>query len=395
MTEVAGTIAPGFERVREAFAEAQVADAGGAQLCVYRGGERVVDLWAGWDATSQRPYGPDTLTVLMSCTKAMTAICAHILAERGVIDLEALIARLWPRFVAAGKGEVTLAQVLSHTSGLFAFDPDAGIDAAAMLDPARPASALAAMSPLWPPGSAAMYHFVTFGFIIGEVVRRASGLTLGAFFAREVAGPLGLDLWIGLPRSQEPRVAHHIRRPGMNADQWRGLLAAAGVDPENRVAAALVEAFVSTGDLLDLMCTREGRAAEIPAGNGIGNARSLARAYAGAIGEVDGVRLLSAETIELARRPMTDALGPPPPLPPLGGAPQRFGLGFELPRGIVPMLGEGSFGHPGAGGRLAYAHPESGYAVAFVCNNMLWDDRTPDPRWAWNEPLREITGRSR
>jgi len=130
MTEVAGTIAPGFERVREAFAEAQVADAGGAQLCVYRGGERVVDLWAGWDATNQRPYGPDTLTVLMSCTKAMTAICAHILAERGVIDLEAPIARLWPRFVAAGKGEVTLAQVLSHTSGLFAFDPDAGIDAA-------------------------------------------------------------------------------------------------------------------------------------------------------------------------------------------------------------------------------------------------------------------------
>jgi CubicO group peptidase (beta-lactamase class C family) len=394
MTEVGGTIAPGFEGVREAFAEAQGVDAGGAQLCVYRAGERVVDLWAGWDATNQRPYGPDTLTVLMSCTKAMTAICAHILAERGEIDLEAPIARVWPRFAAAGKGEITLAQVLSHTSGLAAFDPAAGIDAAAMLDRGAPTAALAAMSPLWPPGSAAMYHFVTFGFLVGEVVRRVSGVPLGAFFAREIAGPLGLDLWIGLPASEERRVAHHIRPPArISADQWRRLLISAGVDPENRVPAAMVEAFTSTDELIGLMNTPEGHAAEVPAGNGIGNARSLARAYAATIGEVDGVRLLSAQTVDRARRPLTDALRPPAPIPAMGGEPQRFGLGFELPRGIIPMLGEGSFGHPGAGGRLAFADPESGYAVAFVCNNMLWDNQTPDPRWAWNAPLREIAGR--
>jgi CubicO group peptidase (beta-lactamase class C family) len=128
---------------------------------------------------------------------------------------------------------------------------------------------------------------------------------------------------------------------------------------------------------------------ELPAANGVGTARALARIYAATIGEVDGVRLLSPESVDRARAPRTDALGPPPPLPAIGGPPQRFGLGFELPRPIVPMLGEGSFGHPGAGGRLAYAHPESGLAVAYVCNSMLWDNQTSDPRWAWNEALQE------
>jgi CubicO group peptidase (beta-lactamase class C family) len=153
--------------------------------------------------------------------------------------------------------------------------------------------------------------------------------------------------------------------------------------------------MVATDALIEAMNTAPYRAAEIPAGNAIGSARALAKFYAALIGEVDSVRLLKPETVAAARQPRTDALKGPPPFDNLPGAgsPQRFGLGFELPRPILPMFGDGSLGHPGAGGRVAYCHPEKGFAVAYACNNLYWNGQTADPRWVpWATALSEIAG---
>lgn len=385
-------VEPGFEAVRDVFLAGHPAEVGGGQLCVYRAGVPVVDIWAGRDPVNDRPYDGDTLGVLMSCTKAATAIVVHRLAERGVLDLDAPVARWWPAFAANGKAAITVAQLLAHSAGLMGHEPARGMDGASSLDWDRSTQALAAMRPLWPPGSAYLYHFITYGFLLGEVVRRAAGRTVGQLFAEEIAGPLGLEMWIGLPAAQQARVAPHLPAPTrLSAEGWRAMCKAMGVDPDERLMRAIGETFQATEELIDLLNTPAGRAAEVPAANAVGNARSLARMYAACIGEVDGVRLLRPETVARLRRPQTDHLRGPPPLPPVGdGDAQRFGLGFELPRRLLPMLGPGSFGHPGAGGRLGFADPESGCAVGYVCNGMLWDGRNPDPRWGWMAALNDI-----
>ena len=393
MSDVSGWVAPGFERVRDAFVAGQDRDRGGAQLCAYRRGEIVVDLWSGVDPVNQRPYRADTLTVLMSCTKAAVAMCVHLLAQRGFLDVEAPVARYWPEFVANGKSEITVAHVLSHSAGLMGFDPETPLTAEDMLDWKTCTDALAAMAPLWPPGTAYMYHFITYGYLLGEVIRRVSGNTVGAFVANELAKPLGLDFWVGLPAEADARVAPHFRSNArMEEGALRELFAAGGVDTNDRFVRATIGAMVTTEGLIELMTTRAGRAAEVPAGNGVGNARALAKLYAAAIGEVDGVQFLAPKTLARACVPRTDTLTGPKPFDVARGSPQRFGLGFELPRDICPMLGEGSFGHPGAGGRLAFAHPGLGVAAAYACNNLLWDGFTADPRWLWNDALREAVG---
>jgi CubicO group peptidase (beta-lactamase class C family) len=396
MAVAQGWVAPGYEPIREAFAEAQAKDEGGAQLCVYRHGERVVDLWAGQDPVGRRPYTEHTITTLMSCTKAAVATCAHILEERGLIALDAPVARYWPEFAAAGKEETTVRHLLTHSAGLMGYEPDSGIGARDLLNWQTATEGLASMRPLWEPGTAYFYHFVTFGFVVGEVVRRVSGRTVGKFFAEEVAQPLGIDFWIGLPESQEPRVAPHFSKaPQFTADQWRTMLEGLGVDVGTRLAKTVVHTLEATNEMVvDVMNTRAGRAAEVPAGNGIGNARALAKMYAALIGEVDGVRLIGPATMERARAPQTEGMRAPGDFSKfVRTEPQRFGLGFELPRAPEPMLGSGSFGHAGAGGRLGYAHPESGVAVGYVCNNMLWDNLEPDARWVgWTKALHEVTG---
>jgi len=392
VTRLDGTVARGFERVRDAFADAQRDDVGGAQLCIYRRGEVVVDLATGDDRVNGRPYDRDTLTVLMSCTKAAVAICCHLLAQQGRLQLDAPVMRYWPEFAANGKDGITVTHLLTHSAGLMSFDPDSGIEARDMLDWERCTAALARMAPLWPPGSAYMYHFITYGYLLGEVIRRVTGRTVGAFLADEIARPLSLDLWIGLPELEDHRVAPHFRSTDVvDAATWRARFSGLGLDPTQRLVRAVIHALTTTDGLIDLMTQRPGRAAEVPAGNGIGNARALAKLYAACIGEVDGLRLLSSETVARASVPQTDGLKGPSPLDVFsGGSPQRFGLGFELPRDIMPMLGEGSFGHPGAGGRVGFAHPASGIAVGYACNQLLWDGFTPDPRWSWCAALREI-----
>ncbi|MEU1348357.1 serine hydrolase domain-containing protein [Streptomyces sp. NPDC005795] len=399
---VSGQVAPGWEAVRDAFARGQAYDPGSAQLAVHHHGRLVVDLAAagpgvagrapvdrasaGPEAVGPAPYGTESVGVLMSVTKGLVAICAHLLSRRGMLDLDAPVARYWPEFAAAGKGATTVADLLTHRAGLPSFASDAaGVGLPGLLDWDRRVTALAAMRPLWEPGSAFLYHALTYGHLAGEVIRRVSGVSVGAFFAAEVAAPLGLDLWIGLPQEAEHRfVPQFSVRPEPTQEQIRDLLAGLGLSPADPLSLALRASAAELAAATAALRSRQGRAAELPGAGGIGNARSLSRLYAALVGTVDGVRLLSPRTVDRARAPRNEHLAPPPPLDGGDGSGRsRFGLGFELPRPGLPMLGAGSFGHAGAGGRLGMACPESGLAVGYVCTAMSWEPAAgPDPRWA-------------
>ena len=385
-----GYVARGYEGVREAFAAAQAADAeGGGQLCVYRHGEKVVDLWAGRDKAGDRPYGQETITVIMSCTKGATAAVVHRLAERGLIDYEAPVADYWPEFAAAGKGDARVWHLLTHSVGLPGVDPESGVSAHDMLYPERHTPALAAMAPVWTPGASCHYHPITYGSLLNEVVRRVTGKSIAKVFAEEIAGPLDLDFWIGLPEREEPRVAPHFQPAGPPPPDLAVVLAAMGIDTSTRLAKVMLHAFRHTSELIVDMNNREARAAEVPAGNGVADAASLARMYAAMIGEVDGVRILKPKTVEKARTLRTGAMSPAGDLGKLQiGPPAEYGLGYEFAKPVLPMLGPGSFGHAGAGGRVGFAHPESGTAAAFVANTMLTAPLgEPDPRWSWMAEL--------
>jgi len=389
--EAGGFVARGFEGVRDAFLDAQSRDEGGAQLCVYRKGEVVVDLWAGRDKINDRPYGEDAITVIMSCTKGATAAAVHRLAERGLIDYEAPVADYWPEFAAGGKGDARVWHLMSHSVGLPGVEPESGVSAHDMLYHERHIGALEAMAPLWAPGASCHYHPITYGSLLDGVVRRVAGKSVATVFAEEIAGPLDLDFWIGLPAEQEPRVAPHFQTtPGLAPGQMQAFIAGMGIDVESRLAKVVIHSFSHTAELIETMNNREARAAEIPAGNGVADAKSLAKMYAAMIGEVDGVRILRPETIEKARTLRTGDMVPPGDFAKLQfGAPVQYGLGYEFPREVNPMLGEGSFGHAGAGGRIGFANPEAGVAAAYVANTMLTVPNGPDPRWSWTGELKK------
>jgi CubicO group peptidase (beta-lactamase class C family) len=386
---VNGTVAKGYESVRDAFEKAQANDPGGAQLCIYRHGNVVVDLWTGRDLVKDRPYTEDTTTVLMSCTKGATAVMAAMLAERGQLDVEAPVARYWPEFAANGKDGVTVAHCLSHSAGLPTFPSSAGIKTADLANWDKCIDVLAKAKPLWRPGAHASYHAVTYGFLVGEVIRRITGKTPGTFFADEIAKPLGLDFWIGLPAEQESRVAPHV--PPEKMADFKGIMVGAGVNPNDPIMSEIFAGFDAITDAVTFMNTREGHACELPAANGIATGRALAKMYAACIGKIDGVQLLNEKSWDRVRVPRTKDLAQLPPMAHFPKVPgEGFGLGFALGNPITQMLGPGSFGHDGAGGRLGFAHPEYGIAAGFACNSMLWDNFTPDPRWAWSNALLDI-----
>ncbi|WP_306796104.1 serine hydrolase domain-containing protein [Nocardia sp. XZ_19_369] len=391
MVLVDGSVERGFEAVRDAFAHAQAEDEGAAQLCVYRNGRVVVDLWAGQDPISGMVWDQDSLSVLMSVSKGVTATCVHMLVERGQLDLDAPVGDYWPEFAANGKATITVAELLAHRAGLAGFDPASGIGAQELTDWSLCTSTLAAMTPLWQPGTAFYYHSITWGYLAGELIRRVTGKSVGDFLAAEIAGPLGLSLWIGLPENEEHRVVPQFsRKEQPNAAQVAAVLSGMGIDVDAPLIRTLLAAVATREDGVALLNTRAGHAAEVPAGNAIGNARSLARMYAATIGEIDGVRLLNAATVDRARQPQTDGLRGPAPLDVLPVT-HRFANGYEIPGPAHAMLGPGSFGHNGTGGRIAFAHPESGIALAFTCTHMIWDDVPgPDPRWLpWIAALHE------
>lgn len=372
-TTIDGWTAPGWEGVREAFAANFAAGReAGAAFSAYHRGAKVVDLWGGVaDRTIGRPWEEDSVVLVFSTTKGFTAMCAHHLVDAGALDVEAPVVEYWPEFGAAGKEHVTVAQLLSHQAGLFDVDTPLTLAEALAWEPV--VTALAAQAPLWEPGTQHGYHATTYGWLVGEVVRRVSGRSLGTYFADEIAGPLGASAWIGLPESVEPRVARLISFAETMAEQ----ATAAGGDPE--AAKAAVAQFMGPGTLLgralnapsgvfadpEVWSSRAVRAAEIPAANGVADARSVARVYAATLGEVDGVRTVSAAQLAAATTPRTSG-----PNVVLMGIDIQFGLGFMLPGSLLAIGGPRSFGHFGAGGSVGWADPEADLAVGYVMNRM-------------------------
>jgi len=359
---IEGHCGPRYERVREAFAAGfRERDEIGAAVAVTVDGEPVVDLWAGHaDPARTRPWTRDTLVHVYSVTKGMTALCAHRLLERGALDLDAPVARYWPEFAQRGKGAISVRWLLSHRAGLPALR--APLPPAALYDWAAMCAALAAAEPCVPPGQLS-YHPMTFGWLVGELVRRVDGRSLGRFFREEIAEPLGVDFHIGLGPAEEKRAAD-ITQVEPPPELVEAFGAASSGD-----APLLVLAYVNppgTGDHNG----PQHRRAEIPAINGHGNALALARVY-GALargGELDGVRLLSEAAVEQARTRQAEDMDA------LHGVWIRMALGYWLTQPGRPGYdfspNEGAFGHPGAGGSLGFADPKTRLGFGYVTNRM-------------------------
>lgn len=370
MVNVGGTVADGWGAVRDAFvANLESGQETGCAVSVYHRGAKVVDLWGGhFDAAGGTPYSDDTLQLVFSTTKGITAIAVAMCVERGLLSYSEKVSTYWPEFAAHGKGDATVAQLLSHQCGLYTVDGD--ISLAEALDWTTITSRLADTAPRWPIGTQHGYHALTYGWLAGELVRRVDpqGRSLGAFVRDEIVDRVGAELWIGLPAEHEDRVSPMI-----------GGLNPGGGDDVDPAVKAMLEQFMGPnspgGQALSLngafsvegaFNRRDVHAAEIPAANGITNARSLARIYAATIGEVDGVRLLDPGIVDVARSTVTPSGEPDTCLI----MPTTFGMGFMTHGQFTPYAGPGSFGHPGAGGSVAFAQPERELAFAYVMNRM-------------------------
>jgi CubicO group peptidase (beta-lactamase class C family) len=354
MTEIHGRCDSRFDAVRQAFAgNFDDGEELGASVAVTLHGEAVVDLWAGDADRFGRPWERDTIVNVWSTTKTMASTCGLLLADRADLDLDAPVADYWPEFAAHGKERITVAHVLGHTAGLPGWDPP--IAAAVLYDWNRATGALAAQRPWWEPGTACGYHGVTQGYLLGEVVRRVAGRSLGTFFRDEVAGPLGADFHIGLPESEEHRVGEMVPPPGAGspadvasgsiADRARRSCPLSGAEPN----------------------TRAWRAAEIPAIGGTGNARSVARVLAALAngGALDGTRLMSpagVDCIFVERCHDVDQVM---------GVTTRYGTGFGLMSDAVPFSSNPRACYWGGwGGSLAVVDVDARMSVAYVMNRM-------------------------
>jgi CubicO group peptidase (beta-lactamase class C family) len=367
--QVHGYCAPPFQPVLDAFIENFNGDIEhGASLAVEQDGETVIDVWGGFaDLPAQRPWRQDTIGVVFSNTKAATALCAHILADGGALDIDQRVAHYWPEFAAQGKGDITVRMLLDHSAGVPALRqmlPDG-----AVFDWTEMSSRLANEAPYWKPGTSVGYHGLTFGWLVGEVVRRVAGQSLGRFFQERVATPLGMDFWIGLPESEEPRVAKIMSaRPAEH--------------PRNAFEQAIATAPESISNLYfrntggwrpSGFNSRQGHAAEIGAAGGITNARSLARMYSALSlgGERNGVRVIGRATLERAAE-VSSATNEDLCLL----VPTRFAAGFmrsmdNRARGLdSASFGRDAFGHVGAGGSLGFASPQHRIGFGYTMNHM-------------------------
>lgn len=357
-----GEIAPGFEPVGDAFV-ANFAEHGdvGAACCVYRDGRPVVDIWAGFaERDAARPWARDTIVIVYSCTKGVTAVAANQLIARGVLDPDAPVAEYWPEFAAEGKGEIPVRWVLSHRAGLAAIDRELTLDDVAAWAPVI--DAIAAQVPNWEPGTQHGYHARTYGWIVGELIRRVTGLMPGDYVAREIAAPLGLDLYLGVPESEDARVARIY--PAVWDDPELARLADQALSDPSTLLGRVMAGPSNLFRYDDMWNTRLMRGAQMPSSNGHSDALSLARMYAACIGDVDGVRLLSEEAV--ARATEVQSSGKDCVI----GQPLSFGLGFALPPTLGPSAGPAAFGHSGAGGSIAFCDPDRGLAFAYVMNQM-------------------------
>ena len=328
----------------------------GASVAVTVEGHPVVDLWGGWsDEGRQSPWGEDTITNVWSTTKTMTNLCALVLADRGLLDVDAPVARYWPEFAANGKEGVLVRQVLSHTSGVSGWAQPVTVED--IFDWERSTAMLAAQAPWWEPGTASGYHALNQGHLVGEVLRRIDGRSLGRFFAEEVAGPLGGDFHIGLDPSDDHRVSDVIAPPPLDID-----LATLDMD------SVAVKTFTGPAPAASVANTTAWRRAEIGAANGHGNARSVARIQAVVANgcTLDGVSLLSPSTVDLIFREQSNGVDL------VLGLPLRFGIGYGLtdPETFA-FLPSGRVCHWGGwGGSVIIVDVERHLTIAYVMNKM-------------------------
>jgi CubicO group peptidase (beta-lactamase class C family) len=369
---IEGTCDARFARVREAFVEnfANRRETG-ASVAIALDGRIVVDLWGGWaDKARTRPWTRDTIVNVYSTTKGLTAICAHRLVGEGRLELDAPVAKYWPEFAAHSKHRITVRALLNHRAGLPAIRkplaPEDLYDWTTMTD------ALAAEEPWWEPGTRHGYHALTFGYLVGEVIRRITGKSVGNYFKDEIAGPLKIDAHIGLDAREDGRVAEMIGAPPPAPGEVN-LFAEIARNPESVTAKTFMNPMVLS---MATVTSRGWRGAEIPAANGHTNGRALARLY-GALargGEVDGVRVMEAHEVPACH--VEESHGRDEVLL----ISTRFSPGFMLSQPGEEMGPNArAFGHPGAGGSLGFADPEAkigfGYAMNRMGGRILLDPR--------------------
>lgn len=355
MAQINGECDARFEPLRTVASD--LIDSGedvGLSIAVWADGKPRVDLWGGWvDDQKSAPWSRDTITNVWSTTKTMTALCALILIDRGQLDPDAPVARYWPEFAQNGKEGVLVRHLLSHTSGVSGWERPFQI--ADLYDWDRSTGLLAAQAPWWEPGTQSGYHAFSFGHLIGEVVRRITGKKLGRFFADEVAGPLGADFYIGLPDTEFDRVANVIPPPPLPLS--------GALDPDSVKMKTFSGPMPSASDAW----TSAWRRADIGAANGHGNARSVARAQAviAGGGSVDGVRLLSADTINLIFEEQSSGTDL------VLDMPIRFGLGYGLEVAERPYIPRGRACFWGGwGGSIVVNDCERRLTISYVMNKM-------------------------
>jgi CubicO group peptidase (beta-lactamase class C family) len=355
MTVSSGFTQDRFAAVRTAF-EANFANESdtGASFCATHNGETIVDLWGGFaDEEQTRPWQKDTIVNVYSTTKTMTALTALLLADRGLIDFKAPVAKYWPQFAANGKAGVTVAHLMSHSAGLSGWKEKVTIQD--VYDWEKMTSLLAAQAPYWEPGTAAGYHALTQGYLVGEVVRRVTGKSIGTVFREEIAQPLKADFWIGLPASEDARVAELIPPPPGEAVGDGG--------SQNEL---LNNMATNPGIDVSETKTRAWRGAEIPAAGGTGNARSVAGIHAILAngGVAKGKRFMSEAGVRKALELQVEGTDK------VMGIPARFGLGFGLAGGMIPFPNPNSMFWGGYGGSIALIDMDAHTTIAYVMNVM-------------------------
>ncbi len=380
-----GHVAPAFQGVADAFAENfRARGEVGASVCVFHRGEKVVDLWGGWaDLASDRPWEADTLSILFSATKGLAAMTVLDLVARGALHYDAPVADVWPGFARAGKAHITLRTLMNHRAGLHGVDIPFTLDTFAR--PGAVAPALELQRPRWAPGEDQGYHAVSYGLYAGEVVRRVTGERLGAVFADRIARPLGLadDLFIGTPDSAEPRVA--TLYPADTKTRLTQIVprALGGRTHDGRVFRAVLRrrsdtarAFANPAALgpagVHRYGTREVRALDLPWCNAVGNARSLAAAYAGLLGTAGAPGLIDRAHLEPIFSRQSWSQDDRVLLKPLG-----WSQGFLKEEPHLFSSDLQSFGHAGAGGILGWVSPRHELAIGYVMNRMDFRVRSP------------------
>jgi CubicO group peptidase (beta-lactamase class C family) len=358
MTEISGTCDDRFASMRDLLARSiDDGDDLGASVAVNVDGEPVVDIWGGWcDVERTTPWQADTITNVWSTTKTMTAISALVLASQGELDLDQRVAHYWPEFAAEGKGDIAVRMLLAHTSGVSGWAQPVTADD--VYDWDRSTAMLAAQAPWWEPGTASGYHMINYGHLIGEVIRRITGLRLGEYFAAHVAEPLGADFHIGLPAAHDHRVAAIVPPPGAGT-----VLAGVAMDRDSPMYRTISGPTIGA----DTANTTAWRRADIGGGNGHGNARSVARVQSALStwGDVGDGELLRPEVCARVFEQQSDNTDL------VVGVPFRFGIGYGLRSSITPHIPDGRVCWWGGwGGSLCINDLDRRVTFAYMMNKM-------------------------